>query len=122
MPDVVEEGPQTDGLETVRDSRATSTGWPWSGRLLDAVRLQPTEHVHLVDADVPAGRHYGTVELVGLIGRVAAHVAHAAPGAGYRPARLSGEPGSNIPAIVRTRTAATSTSASTSWTPRPASP
>ncbi|MCB9600225.1 MAG: penicillin-insensitive murein endopeptidase [Sandaracinus sp.] len=97
MPDVVEEGPQTDGLETVRDSRATSTGWPWSGRLLDAVRLQPTEHVHLVDADVPAGRHYGTVELVGLIGRVAAHVAHAAPGAQLQVGELSGERGGNIP-------------------------
>ncbi len=78
-------------------SRAVSTGWPWRGRLLDAVRLQPTEHVHLVDADVPRGRHFGTIELVGLITRVAARVADDAPGARLQVGELSGERGGNIP-------------------------
>lgn len=77
--------------------RATSTGWPWRGRLLDAVRLQASDRVHLVDADLPAGRHYGTMELVGLIARVAARVDHAVPGAKLQVGELSGPSGGNIP-------------------------
>lgn len=93
VPSVATESPSSAGT----DSRAVSTGWPWRGRLLDAARLQPTEHVHLVDADVPRGRHFGTIELVGLIARVAARVAARAPGARLQVGELSGERGGNIP-------------------------
>lgn len=83
--------------ESAEASRATSTGWPWRGRLLDAVRLQASDRVHLVDADVPAGRHYGTIELVGLLARVAARVDRAVPGAKLQVGELSGPSGGNIP-------------------------
>lgn len=74
-----------------------STGWPWRGRLANAVQLTPSAHVHLVDADVPNGRHWGTAALVGLVERVGAHVAAHAPGARLQVGELSGPGGGNIP-------------------------
>lgn len=88
---------EPDVRETAEASRATSTGWPWRGRLLDAVRLRASDRVHLVDADVPTGRHFGTIELVGLLARVAARVDRAAPGAKLQVGELSGPSGGNIP-------------------------
>lgn len=88
--------PRTEAADAPRPP-SQSIGWPWRGKLLDGAHLQATTNVHLVEADLERGFHYGTAELVGLVHRAAAFVHDAAPGARLQVGELSKEGGGNIP-------------------------
>ncbi|GAB4109779.1 MAG: hypothetical protein OHK0013_45460 [Sandaracinaceae bacterium] len=68
-----------------------SVGRPNRGRLVRGVRLEPTEHLAIKSSS--ADTRFGTAELVGLLGRVAARVAERAPGGRLHVGDLSREGG-----------------------------
>jgi penicillin-insensitive murein DD-endopeptidase len=78
-------------------SRSRSIGAVRSGRLAHGVRLEESEHIRLVDTDVPAGRFWGTETLVGMIQRAARRVAAQRPGNRLTVGELSPEGGGPVP-------------------------
>ncbi|MBX7194334.1 MAG: penicillin-insensitive murein endopeptidase, partial [Sandaracinaceae bacterium] len=66
-------------------------GSPNRGRLVRGVALEPSEH--LVVKSSSHGQHFGTMELVSLLGRVATRVAERSPGARLHVGDLSRETG-----------------------------
>ena len=70
---------------------SVSVGRPNRGRLVRGVALEPSEH--LVVKSSSHGQHYGTAELVSLLGRVAGRVAEESPGGRLHVGDLSRESG-----------------------------
>jgi penicillin-insensitive murein endopeptidase len=68
-----------------------SVGRPNRGRLVRGVALRPTDHLAIKSSS--EGQHFGTAELVGLLGRVAARVAERSPGGRLHVGDLSREGG-----------------------------
>jgi penicillin-insensitive murein endopeptidase len=68
-----------------------SIGRPGRGRLVRGVALEPSEHLAVKSSS--HGQHFGTAELVSLLGRVAARVAERSPGARLHVGDLSREGG-----------------------------
>ena len=60
-------------------SESMSIGRPNRGRLLDGVRLEESDVIRFKNGS-PDTTAYGTAELVGMLERAAAHVAHVMPG------------------------------------------
>ena len=73
-----------------------SRGFVYRGLLDDGVRLQDSEHLHLLARHVENGRFWGTTEMADLLERSAARVAHAFPGARLTLGELSKEGGGAI--------------------------
>jgi penicillin-insensitive murein endopeptidase len=77
-------------------SVSISSGFPWSGRLLRAVRLRMSAALRPVTEYARSGNFYGTSELVALLERAAHVVAARFPGSQLSVGELSGPRGGKI--------------------------
>jgi penicillin-insensitive murein DD-endopeptidase len=76
--------------------RSRSLRFAWNGRLLKGMPVRESEYLRHVDEYAPAGRFYGTWELVQLIERAARRVAFRLPGAKLSLGELSRDGGGHI--------------------------
>lgn len=83
--------------QSIRLRASRSEGLPWDGRLVRAVRLEPSAAVRYAGAYAAADNFWGTWELVQLVQRAGAHVARRHPGARLTVGELSRKTGGEIP-------------------------
>ena len=76
--------------------RSRSLRYPWDGQLSRGLRVQQSEYVRYVGEYAPAGRFYGTWELVQLMERSARRVAFRLPGARLSIGELSRPGGGRV--------------------------
>jgi penicillin-insensitive murein endopeptidase len=80
-----------------RRPNSASIGFAFRGRLRRGVALEQTATIRHAGEYRPGGNFYGTTELVTLLERAAAHVAHRLPGARLSVGELSRQNGGAIP-------------------------
>ena len=76
--------------------RSRSLRYPWDGQLSRGLRLPESEYVRYVGEYAPAGRFFGTWELVQLLERGARRVAFRLPGARLSVGELSRPGGGRV--------------------------
>jgi penicillin-insensitive murein endopeptidase len=76
--------------------RSRSLGYAWQGELMRGMRVQQSEYLRYVGEYAPAGRFYGTWELVQLLERAARRVAFRLPGSKLPVGELSGPSGGRV--------------------------
>lgn len=76
--------------------RSRSLRYPWDGQLSRGMRVKESEYVRYVGEYAPAGRFYGTWELVQLLERAARRVAFRLPGARLSLGELSRPGGGRV--------------------------
>jgi penicillin-insensitive murein endopeptidase len=73
-----------------------SVGYAWDGRLVRGLLVQESKYLRYLPESAPAGRFYGTWQLVQLLQRAARRVWSRAPGARLTIGELSGKEGGDI--------------------------
>lgn len=89
-------GAALDDTHPERVSPSTSSGLPWDGRLVRAVKLRLSAILRPVADYVRGGNFYGTAELVALLERTARSVATRFPGSALAVGELSAPHGGKL--------------------------
>lgn len=76
--------------------RSRSVNYPWDGQLKNGQKVRESKFIRYIPEDVPAGRFFGTTQMVNLIERAARRVASKYPGAKLSVGELSSAQGGDI--------------------------
>jgi penicillin-insensitive murein endopeptidase len=76
--------------------RSRSVNYPWDGQLRNGQKIRESKFIRYIPEDVPAGRFFGTSQMVQLIDRASRRVAAKYPGAKLSVGELSSAQGGDI--------------------------